>query len=436
MKEFSLAGKVILVAEDVLFSREIIVRMLRSMGHPEVHQATNGKEAIDIIRDVKHVDLIITDFKMPEINGLDLLKVLRTGKTELPRDVPVGMLTGFSDSYLVDMALALDVNAFLIKPVSKDAMSQRLEKMLHGPSDKSWLRSIELYKALDVGQVESDPDESKKKTSEYRKTASSSENKSGPKLTADKSQIVRRRSSQRGKFEDSDLAKDVTHGESQLASEIGKKQTAQIMSVFDRLDHSGEFSLEDLAACFSATTKGSHATSSHKKAQKLPASATPSMKKVFSQAKKLPQNGVIAEDVKSTEGHVLINAGTRMSSTLAAIVSHLENLGVLSLRANPNNPDERGFDVLADEGDEESIDFGEPEGQKFRLDGEELRVSPNDLVDGDIVTRNVYTTDGRLYLHAGTEVGPRVNAILRDLHVLKNINSDIWILERLPANAK
>src|SRR5262249_2017601 len=72
-------------------------------------------------------------FMMPNVNGLQLLKAIRTGRARCRRDLPVAMLTAVSDQDLVGAALALDVNAFLLKPASVQALSQRIARMLEEP---------------------------------------------------------------------------------------------------------------------------------------------------------------------------------------------------------------------------------------------------------------------------------------------------------------
>ena len=143
-----LSGRRVLVADDVMYSRSIVRWLLRDFGDPRVHQAANGKEALGYLR--VGVDAVISDFNMPEMQGLELLKAVRTGQQNINRATPFAMLTAYSDKHLVDVALALDVNAFLIKPVSKRAFSTRLERMLRQLKAEEWLKSAEQYDEIDV----------------------------------------------------------------------------------------------------------------------------------------------------------------------------------------------------------------------------------------------------------------------------------------------
>lgn len=148
MQKFNLTGKTLLVVDDEAFVRSIIIGMLKEFGEPKVHAGNDGKHGLDILASHSHsIDAAIIDFNMPEINGLSLLKAIRTGQYFIKRDLPVAMLTGNSDSALVAKALALDVNAFLVKPTSPGALGARLERML---DEEPVVNDVEVYEAVEV----------------------------------------------------------------------------------------------------------------------------------------------------------------------------------------------------------------------------------------------------------------------------------------------
>ena len=127
-----LAGLRVLVADDEAFSLSIIGRMLREMGCKDVVAAENGAKAYSMFQaDASPgIKLAIIDFNMPDLNGLQILKLIRTGKTTAPRNLPVLMLTGTADGGLVSAAAALDIGAFVVKPVSKATLGTRVAKVL------------------------------------------------------------------------------------------------------------------------------------------------------------------------------------------------------------------------------------------------------------------------------------------------------------------
>jgi CheY-like chemotaxis protein len=153
MASFNLSNTTILLVDDVQFSRVTLSSMLRDMGDPDMYQAADGNEALSVFNSLEKVDLVISDFNMPVKDGLWLLKAVRTSKNKDRRSTPFAMLTGHSDKHLVDIALALDVNAFLIKPISKAALQARLDYMLARVAVEEWLKSVEDYKSVNLTSV-------------------------------------------------------------------------------------------------------------------------------------------------------------------------------------------------------------------------------------------------------------------------------------------
>ncbi len=150
----NLAGKTVLVVDDESFSRVTVGHLLEEMGQPRVVHADDGRAALEILKAGEfRIDMIICDFNMPNMHGLDFLKTIRTGNGNIARYVPFAMLTGYADKDLVDMALALDANAFVIKPISKNALEARLLKMLRLVLSDNWLKSEADYAGVDVSSA-------------------------------------------------------------------------------------------------------------------------------------------------------------------------------------------------------------------------------------------------------------------------------------------
>jgi len=154
-----LAGYHFLVVDDQEFVRHIVREALVSSGVRDIETAINGEEAIELIKarsetnpvdsvgpvkpgtisdSVGGFDCVVTDFNMQPVTGLQLLQDIRTGNTGAPRDTPVALLTAHSDAYLVASALALDVNAFVLKPVSRfDLLTRVVRAMKNYSNPKS-----------------------------------------------------------------------------------------------------------------------------------------------------------------------------------------------------------------------------------------------------------------------------------------------------------
>lgn len=147
-----LAGLRVLVADDEAFSLSIIGRMLREMGCKDVVAADTGAKAFSMFQiDAQPgIKLAIIDFNMPDLNGLQILKLIRTGKTTAPRNLPVLMLTGTADGGLVTAAAALDIGAFVVKPVSKATLGTRVAKVL---AETKEAKPVALYESVDIDTV-------------------------------------------------------------------------------------------------------------------------------------------------------------------------------------------------------------------------------------------------------------------------------------------
>ena len=140
-----------MVVDDVRSTRIKTQCILKTVGVEEVWHSENGHEALSTLQlNAKHVDCIITDFNMPVMHGLKMVKQIRMGHETIPRDIPILMLTGYGDQNLLGVAMALDVNAFLLKSCGKDMFIERLQTMMQTQeSSENWLKPKESYLCID-----------------------------------------------------------------------------------------------------------------------------------------------------------------------------------------------------------------------------------------------------------------------------------------------
>ncbi len=103
----------IAVADDELDMRDFYRCMLRAMGHEVVSVAANGRELVDQCR-AHRPDLIITDIRMPELDGIEA--VAEIGREQ---SVPVILVSAYHDPELVRRADIDQVMAYLVKPVGR-----------------------------------------------------------------------------------------------------------------------------------------------------------------------------------------------------------------------------------------------------------------------------------------------------------------------------
>jgi CheY-like chemotaxis protein len=141
----------ILVVDDEPFSRTIVTRLLGAISGADILSAATADQAFALLRQHgSRIELVISDFVMAEITGLHILQRIRTGAAGVPHTLPVAMLTGHADHGLVGAAMALDVDVFLVKPVSKSVLAARLAK---ADEEKRDYKSAAAYGTVDIDTV-------------------------------------------------------------------------------------------------------------------------------------------------------------------------------------------------------------------------------------------------------------------------------------------
>ena len=115
----------ILVVDDELVIREILYRGLRRFGH-QVLLAADGHEALECLHaSPDPVDLVITDYNMPNMNGLTLIKRIREERKQLP----VFLITAQADMELRKEAFQLKCEGFMEKPFSLEEIIREIDRV-------------------------------------------------------------------------------------------------------------------------------------------------------------------------------------------------------------------------------------------------------------------------------------------------------------------
>lgn len=121
--------KTILVVEDERLSRKLISCTLINHGF-ECLTAENGQFALDILEN-NHCDLILTDLRMPIMDGVEFIGALRERETEGSRiKIPIVVLSA-EEGEMLERALKLDIEGYFIKSSSVDALVPKLKDLLH-----------------------------------------------------------------------------------------------------------------------------------------------------------------------------------------------------------------------------------------------------------------------------------------------------------------
>ncbi|MBF0509841.1 MAG: response regulator [Deltaproteobacteria bacterium] len=114
----------ILVVDDARNIRLTITTFLRKLGYDNVEDAPDGVTALILLR-VKKFDLIICDWNMPEMNGLDLLKKVREDETL--RHIPFMMVTAEALKENIVLAIQEGVTQYIVKPFNQKTLQEKIK---------------------------------------------------------------------------------------------------------------------------------------------------------------------------------------------------------------------------------------------------------------------------------------------------------------------
>jgi DNA-binding response OmpR family regulator len=122
----------VLVVDDNQYMRKVVRNLLVNVGVKNVYEAADGIAGLDAIRTVAP-DIVVLDWEMPLLNGAELVRIVRSpGVFPMP-DVPIIMLSGHGERWRVIEAVRLGVNEYLVKPVSAQALLDRIMSILAKP---------------------------------------------------------------------------------------------------------------------------------------------------------------------------------------------------------------------------------------------------------------------------------------------------------------
>lgn len=117
-----------LVVDDSSTMRRIIINTLNRLGYNDVLEAQHGLEAWEILDRSSDIDILITDWNMPEMNGLELVKKARSDSRY--EDTPIIMVTTEGGKAEVVAALKAGVNNYIVKPFTPNTLREKLESVL------------------------------------------------------------------------------------------------------------------------------------------------------------------------------------------------------------------------------------------------------------------------------------------------------------------
>ncbi len=116
----------ILVVDDFSTMRRIVKNLLRDLGFTNTVEADDGQTALPIL-EAGGIDFLVTDWNMPGMTGIDLLKAVRANPKLV--DMPVLMVTAEAKKEQIIMAAQAGVNGYVIKPFTAGTLKEKIEKI-------------------------------------------------------------------------------------------------------------------------------------------------------------------------------------------------------------------------------------------------------------------------------------------------------------------
>ncbi len=116
----------ILVVDDFATMRRIVKNILKQLGYENIVEAEDGKVALRALEN-QDIDFIVSDWNMPNMSGLELLKAVRA--SEKFKDIPFLMVTAEAMKENIIEAVKSGVSNYIVKPFTAETMREKIEKI-------------------------------------------------------------------------------------------------------------------------------------------------------------------------------------------------------------------------------------------------------------------------------------------------------------------
>lgn len=116
----------ILIVDDFSTMRRIIKNILKQLGYSNIIEADDGSSALTLLKKDK-IDFIVSDWNMPKMSGLDLLKVIRSD--EKLKSIPFLMVTAEAQKEQIMKALQEGVDNYIVKPFTAEILKEKIDKI-------------------------------------------------------------------------------------------------------------------------------------------------------------------------------------------------------------------------------------------------------------------------------------------------------------------
>ncbi|HPW68051.1 MAG: chemotaxis response regulator CheY [Desulfomonilia bacterium] len=118
----------ILVVDDFSTMRRIVKNILRQLNFNNIVEADDGASALDILQKEK-IDMVVSDWNMPKMTGLELLKAIR-GDDAL-KDIPFLMVTAEAQQENIIEAVKSGVSNYIVKPFTAETLGQKINQVFN-----------------------------------------------------------------------------------------------------------------------------------------------------------------------------------------------------------------------------------------------------------------------------------------------------------------
>lgn len=116
----------VLIVDDFATMRRIVKNILTQLGYKNIIEADDGSTAVDVLKNQK-VDLIISDWNMPKMTGLELLKHVRADASLA--NTPFIMVTAEAQQDNIILAVKAKVSQYIVKPFTAETLGEKITKV-------------------------------------------------------------------------------------------------------------------------------------------------------------------------------------------------------------------------------------------------------------------------------------------------------------------
>ena len=126
----------VLVVDDDVIMRDLIIRMLKGMGTMQISSAQHGYDALAVLQEAQPtVDVILLDLEMPRMSGFEFIEKLHSDLLPPLSATPVIVISGHSEKEALDRTHKLGVGLFLLKPITPEQLVTRINAALRDRSE-------------------------------------------------------------------------------------------------------------------------------------------------------------------------------------------------------------------------------------------------------------------------------------------------------------